>query len=57
MLEAQRIDREQQVAAMHQLVIVDIDLGHQAGDVRRQIDDVGTHAAIARPRRVFVVVP
>lgn len=54
---AGRIDFHQQVAFLDQLVVAHRQLHHLPGDIRGDIDHVGTHAAIARPGREHVVLP
>ena len=51
------VDAEEDVAALDALVVVDQHIRHEAGHVRRDLDNVGADAAIARPRRIHVVGP
>ena len=48
-LEIGRVDRDQQVAFVDELVIDDGQFDDAAGDLRRYRDDVGAHRAVARP--------
>ena len=55
--KAALIDLEQWLPFGHLLVVVNEDLADQAGDVGRHRDDVGAHAAVARPRLEHVIAP
>jgi len=55
--EAGAVDLEQRFARLHLLVVVHVDLRHLARHVGRHLHDVRFHAAVARPRFDFVVVP
>ena len=52
-----RIDRKQHIPFCHALVVAHPHVSHQARDIRRHIDNVGTHTAIACPRRVHIRLP
>src|SRR5262249_2463054 len=45
------------IARADELVVLDADFRNQARNVRRDFDDVGAHAAVARPGRLHVVAP
>ncbi len=56
-LEAGAVDFEQDVAGLDLLVVVHEDFGHLAGDVGRDLHDIGLDAAVAGPGFDFVVAP
>src|SRR5260370_36016193 len=52
-----RINFEQHVALMYELVIRDRKLDYSSRDLGRHRDDIGPHRAIARPGRSHVNLP
>jgi hypothetical protein len=56
-LEAGAIQREQFVALMDDLVIPDLQLGDEAGDVGRDLGHIGAYAAVAGPGLDLITVP
>ncbi len=55
--EAVAVDLEQRLPALHALVVLDQDLGHQPGHVRRDLHHVRADMAVAGPWRHRVVIP
>ena len=51
-----RVDLEQQVARLDELVVLDRQLDEGPGDPGRDLDDIGAHLTVAGPR-VGDVVP
>ena len=56
-LVVRRVDLHQQVAFLHELVVVYRQRDHLARDVRRNVDDVGAHPPVAGPGLIHVVNP
>ncbi len=56
-LKAPLIDAEQLLALAHLFVVMNKDVADQAGHVGGDRDDVGAHAAVARPRLEHVIAP
>jgi hypothetical protein len=54
-LIVRRVDCEQQVAFMHELIVSHGQLDDAVGDLRSHGDDIGAHGAVARPRRPMYV--
>ncbi|MCY1360987.1 hypothetical protein D9M69_476370 [compost metagenome] len=54
-LEAVRIDAEQHLAALDQLVVAHLHLLDQPGDIRRDLHDVGANVPVAGPGREHVI--
>jgi len=55
--EARPIDHEQHLAAADLLVVAHVQFGHQPGNIRCDLNDVGVHMAVAGPGCLHVVVP
>ena len=56
-LEAGAVDLEQQVAALHHLVVAHLHRGDRAGDIGRDADHIGPHPPVPGPGGEHVVVP
>ena len=56
-LKAPLIDAEQLLAFAHLFVVVNKDVADQAGYVGGDLDHVGAHTAVARPRLEHVIAP
>jgi hypothetical protein len=52
-----RIDPQQQIALVDELIVSDRQLDDAPRDLRRHRDDIGAHGGVARPRRPHVGVP
>ena len=52
-----RIDLEQHLVLVHELVVCDRELDDSSGHLGRHRDDIGPHSAVARPRRTHVNLP
>ena len=51
------VDSEQDLILFHQLVIMDVNVGNKARNIRRNRDDIGAETRITRPRRLGVEHP
>ena len=52
-----RLDLQQQIAFVYELIVDDRQLDDAACDLRRHLHDVGSHGAIARPWRTHIGLP